>query len=78
MDPRNAYEGPGRWDVTTGLYKKIHITERMSLQLRAEVFNLFNHPNLFVDFGSPDVSGGNVLAFRNGRRNTQLAAKFIF
>jgi hypothetical protein len=78
MDKRNAYEGPGAWDVTTGLYKKIQITERMSLQLRAEVFNLFNHSNLFVDFGSPDVSSGNVLANRSGRRNTQLAVKFLF
>jgi hypothetical protein len=78
MDKRNAYEGPGAWDVTTGLYKKIQIKERMSLQLRCEVFNLFNHANLFTDFGSPDVSSGNVLAFRNGRRNTQLAVKFLF
>jgi len=48
------------------------------LEFRSEVFNLFNYSNLFVDFGSPDVSGGNVLAFRDGRRNVQLAAKIIF
>ncbi len=78
MSARNAYRGPGAWDVTTGLYKKFHLTERFNLQLRAEVFNLFNHANLFTDYGSPDVSSGNVLAFRDGRRNVQLAAKLIF
>ena len=81
-----AFHGPGAWNVNTGLYKKIQFTERVALQLRAEVFNLFNHSNLFVDFGSPDVSSGNVLATRGlnttsatlERRNVQLAAKFIF
>ncbi|MDQ3917916.1 MAG: TonB-dependent receptor [Acidobacteriota bacterium] len=75
---RNAFRGPGLWDVTMGLYKRIRFTERYSLQLRAEAFNVFNHANLFVDYGSPDVSSGNVLAYRDGRRNVQLAAKFIF
>ncbi len=88
MSARNAFRGPGGWDTTAGLFKKIHFTERVSVQLRAEVFNLFNHANLYVDSSSPDVSGvigsGNVLATRgtnNGtqeRRNVQLAAKIIF
>jgi Carboxypeptidase regulatory-like domain/TonB-dependent Receptor Plug Domain len=78
MDKRNAYEGPGFMNFNSGLYKKIQITERVKVQLRAEVFNLFNHANLFVDYGSPDVSAGDVLSFRDGRRNVQLAAKIIF
>jgi hypothetical protein len=90
MTARNAFRGPGFWDVTTGLYKRIRFSERLSLQLRAEVFNLFNHANQYINYGSPDVSGvlgdGNVLSTRgnNGfpagleRRNVQLAAKFIF
>ena len=78
MSQRNAYRGPGAWDTTVGIYKKIHLSERYALQLRGEIFNVFNHANLFIDYGSPDVSGGDVLAFRDGRRNVQLAAKFIF
>jgi hypothetical protein len=79
MTARNAFRGPGFWNVDAGLYKRIRFTERLSLQLRAEAFNLFNHANLFVDYGSPDVSGGgNVLGNRLGRRNVQLAAKIIF
>jgi len=78
MSARNAYHGPGAWNVNTGLYKRIHFNERWSVQLRAEVFNLFNYSNLFIDYGSPDVSSGNVLSYRDGRRNVQLAAKIIF
>lgn len=86
MSKRNAFTGPGFWNVTTGLYKRIHLTERVNLQLRAEVFNLFNHANLFTDYGSnffkpatADKPGSDpVFATRDGRRNVQLAAKIIF
>jgi hypothetical protein len=78
MTGRNAFTGPGFWNLDTGLYKKIHFTERYTLQLRAEVFNLLNHANLFTDYSSNDVSSGNVLASRDGRRNVQLAVKFLF
>jgi hypothetical protein len=30
--------------------KQTHITERISLEFRTEVYNIFNHPN----FGQPD------------------------
>lgn len=81
MSKRNAFTGPGFWDLTMGLYKRIHFTERVSLQLRGEVFNVFNHANLFTDYSSatfwtPDADP--VFATRDGRRNVQLAAKIIF
>jgi hypothetical protein len=78
MTRRNAFRGPGFWNVDMGLYKRIHFTERYSLQLRAEVFNLLNHPNLYTDYTSNDVSSSNVLSYKDGRRNVQLAVKFIF
>ncbi len=78
MDKRNKYRGPGIWNIDTGLYKKIRFSEKYALQLRAEVFNVLNHPNLYVDYGSPEVNNGSVLGIRDGRRNVQLAAKFIF
>jgi hypothetical protein len=82
MSKRNAFRGPGAWYTTMGIYKKIHFGERLSLQLRGEIFNVFNHPNMFVDYTSPDVSGrigaGDVLSYKDGRRNVQLAAKLIF
>ncbi len=40
--PRNFLRGPGVWQLDLGLAKRIPITERLQLQFRAEVFNLFN------------------------------------
>jgi hypothetical protein len=46
---RNALQGPPfkQWDLA--IHKDTKITERLSLQLRAEFFNILNHPN----FSSP-------------------------
>ena len=87
MSKRNQFRGPGFWNVTSGLYKKFQVTERVGIQLRCEVFNLFNHANLFTNFGSSDVSaspavlatrGFNTSSLVTERRNVQLAAKIIF
>jgi len=42
---RNAFRGPHFVQTDFNLNKTTKITERMSLQLRFEVFNLLNHPN---------------------------------
>jgi hypothetical protein len=78
MTKRNALRGPGFWNVDLGLYKNIQFSENYRLQLRAEFYNAFNHANMFVDGSSADNSAGEVLGFKTGRRNIQLAAKFIF
>jgi len=42
---RNALRGPGYQNVDFSIVKDTDITEKLRLQLRAEVFNIFNHPN---------------------------------
>jgi hypothetical protein len=42
---RNALRGPGYHNVDFSIFKDTDITEKLRLQLRAEVFNIFNHPN---------------------------------
>ena len=37
--------GPGFVETDLGVMKETKITERVNLQFRAELFNLFNHPN---------------------------------
>jgi hypothetical protein len=75
---RNVFRGPGLWNIDAGLYKNFRITEGKTLQFRAEAYNLVNHANLFVLGNTAEVNEGFVAGQRAGRRNIQLAAKFIF
>ncbi len=86
MTGRNAFRGPGFWNLDTGIYKNFRISETKSLQLRGEFFNIFNHSNLYVVTTQTDISAQEfipaVRGLRNDgsqdRRNVQLAVKFIF
>ena len=78
MAKRNAFRAPGVWNVDAALYKNFHITEQKRIQLRLETYNTLNHANLVVSGGEAEVSTGFVPASFFGRRNVQLAAKFIF
>jgi hypothetical protein len=42
--PRNLIEGPRATNFNLSLMKRTNVTERVRVQLRAELFNLFNHP----------------------------------
>ncbi len=85
---RNAFEGPGFADVDLSVIKNIAITERAKLQLRAEMFNLFNRKNLATGAGSVGGDGTvrDTIGDFNGAPglgpgepfNLQLAAKIIF
>ncbi|MEZ5399247.1 MAG: hypothetical protein R2729_06225 [Bryobacteraceae bacterium] len=75
---RNIVDGPGLQTVNASIVKNFAIRERMSVQLRAEFFNLFNHtnfdlPDLF--FGSPTF--GRISSAQAPRR-TQFGVKAIF
>ncbi len=86
MTPRNAFRGPGNWSADLGLFKNFSLTERMKLQLRAEVFNAFNHSNFYIVGPSAEVNNGFVQASKGTpasnvpaeRRNIQLAARITF
>ncbi|HXU35127.1 MAG TPA: TonB-dependent receptor [Blastocatellia bacterium] len=78
MSKRNAFRAPGVWNLDAALYKNIQVKEGMRIQLRLETYNLLNHANLFVSGGEAEVNTGFVPASFDGRRNIQLAGKFIF
>ncbi len=93
MLPRNYFRGPGAWNMTFGIYKNTKLTERTSIQFRAELFNAFNHSNLYFLGADNDISSlidpttgvGFVRAQKgvppiaaNEHRDVQLALKFIF
>ena len=47
---RNALRGPAYFQFDLSGMKNFAITERVTMQFRADIFNIFNHPN----FTSPD------------------------
>jgi hypothetical protein len=82
---RNILTGPGFEDIDLSAAKDTKVTERVSLQFRAEAFNLFNHPN----FGQPQnnlavTTFGQITATRTVRgdlgssRQIQFALKLLF
>lgn len=89
---RNMLIGPGlaQWDMT--LMKTTKINERVSFQLRWEVYNILNRANFALSsidntansstFGSltqtPDVAAGNPVIAQGGPRNMNFSLKFIF
>ncbi len=89
---RNAYYGPGFGSVDFSVFKRTPITERISTELRVEIFNLFNRTN----WANPTSSNLNLTSSSFGQltqtfsnstapgigfgepRNTQLALKVIW
>jgi hypothetical protein len=49
--------GPWFDNYDMSLRKNIHFTERHTLELRADFYNLFNHPNFFV--GDQNINATN-------------------
>jgi Carboxypeptidase regulatory-like domain/TonB dependent receptor len=89
---RDSIFGPSYWNADFSVSKSTPIFEGLNLQLRAEFFNLFNHPNFALPNGTvtpgvgpigtisqtPDVAQGNPGLGGGGPRVIQLAAKFVF
>ena len=61
------------------MFKYFPVKERAKFQFRAEMVNIFNHPN----FGNPNETG-DTAAFRNitqttiDNRDIQFGAKLVF
>lgn len=56
MLTRGYFYGPGAYTVDLGVYKTTKITERVSLQLRGEFFNMPNHSNTWITLADNDIS----------------------
>jgi len=54
---RNGLRGFSTWSADGVLQKQVRLAASRSVQLRAEVHNVFNHPN----FSQPDTSLGTVI-----------------
>jgi Carboxypeptidase regulatory-like domain/TonB-dependent Receptor Plug Domain len=57
---RNTFRQPGIFYQNTALLKNIPLPkEQMKLQIRAEFYNIFNHPNLYINGGTNDVNASS-------------------
>jgi len=66
---RNSLRGPSFKELNFGVSKNTMLTERLALQLRADFFNLFNHPNFcnpsmpafIANIGAPNAANGKYI-----------------
>ncbi len=54
---RNAFYGPGYFDIDASLFKNFTIKERLRFQFGASAYNLMNHPNFWNP--NADISSSN-------------------
>jgi hypothetical protein len=80
--PRNLGDGPRQSVINLSLFKVFSITERYSLQFRAESFNLPNHPVFdrpaFNNVGNAAFGKITSLAPGYSMRQIQFALKLLF
>jgi hypothetical protein len=58
---RNALRWLPMWQMDLSVRRQVSLTERVRLQFKADMFNLFNHPN----FGNPDSTLTDALFGRS-------------
>ena len=72
--------GPGQFNFDGSLLKTIKITERQTVQFRAEFFNFLNH----AQFGNPAMARntpstfGQITTTSTNPRLIQFALKYLF
>jgi hypothetical protein len=78
-----SFRGPGYRTADLSLAKSFSVTERQSLELRADAFNFTNHP-IFAfgnEFGGQHSAGSSVFGkidASQGERQVQLGIKYRF
>ena len=88
---RNSFFGPSLANDDVAVVKNTRITESVSFQLRAEAFNIFNHPNfsnpttsLYTGANSSNPNAGKITGTISASgglpssRQLQFAVKLIF
>lgn len=79
MTGRDAFRSPGDWNVDLAVHKLFFVGERYKLDFQAQMFDAFNHANLYAGSGSADACCVTYIpASFYGHRNIQLALRFMF
>jgi hypothetical protein len=86
---RNTLTGPDFRGLDFAVMKNTRVKERLTVQFRAEVFNILNHPDFDLPNGSlftlgatgtgiPNPLAGQITDTINAPRQIQFALKFLF
>ena len=75
---RGVIDGPSTERFDFSLFKNIRFNERFRLQLRGEVFNIFNHTNFRTYNGNTTQGTYNQITAVRDPRNIQLGIKFYY
>jgi hypothetical protein len=75
---RRFFGGPGINNFDMALAKDTHFTESMSLELRFEFFNVFNHAQFNTPTGLINSGSFGAVTSAANPRIGQVAAKFHF
>ena len=75
---RNSVIQPGAWNLDAAVVRRMKLREGQSVEIRAEAFNVLNHPN----FGSAttSISSGNFgkILTSGAPRICEFAVKYVF
>jgi hypothetical protein len=75
---RNTFKGPGLFNLDMSLVKTQNLGERAKMQLRAEFFNILNHPNFTIPSNTLDTNLGKISATSTPERQIQFGIKISY
>jgi hypothetical protein len=89
---RNILRGPSFYNWDMSVAKLVKFNDRVQMQVRAEFFNVLNHPNFFASSATskvaagtvgtlvftPDVYQANPVVGSGGSRHIQMGLKIIW
>ncbi len=76
--PKNSVSGPGNWKLNASLFKDFRTFHEQRLEIRADAFNVLNHPSL----GNPgstttDITAAVVITGTGSNQNLTIDARFF-
>ncbi len=77
---RGILRGPAQYNTDFSVFKEFQLKESLNLELRCEVFNLFNTPQFAPPNPTVDIPGlsGSITSTVHSSRQLQLAVRFKF
>lgn len=83
---RNTLQAPGLVSTDIAVARKFALSERLNLQFRAEIFNLFNHTNFNAPnpvvyaaaTGGPSPTAGVITSTSTSSRQVQFGLKLLW